>query len=37
MSGLPDERFAWMTDCDGKDAVLKLKILERYKADGSVY
>ncbi|WP_162999629.1 hypothetical protein [Pseudomonas viridiflava] len=34
---LPDERFAWMTDCDGKDAVLKLKILERYKADGSVY
>ncbi|MDU8427745.1 hypothetical protein RYA99_02650 [Pseudomonas syringae pv. actinidifoliorum] len=28
--------FAWMTDCDGTDAVLKLKIIERYNADGSV-
>lgn len=28
--------FAWMTDCDGKDAVLKLTIIERYNADGSV-
>ncbi|WP_024657456.1 hypothetical protein N027_06750 [Pseudomonas syringae USA007] len=28
--------FAWMTDCDGTDAVLKLTITERYNADGSV-
>ncbi|MCF5198236.1 hypothetical protein [Pseudomonas syringae] len=28
--------FAWMTDCDGTDALLKLTIIERYKADGSV-
>ncbi|AKT29325.1 hypothetical protein RYA05_07540 [Pseudomonas syringae pv. actinidiae] len=28
--------FAWMTDCDGTDAVLKLTIIERYNADGSV-
>ncbi|NAT15534.1 hypothetical protein CU663_04280 [Pseudomonas syringae pv. actinidifoliorum] len=27
--------FAWMTDCDGTDAVLKLTIIERYNADGS--
>ncbi len=33
----PDKAwFAWMTDCDGTDAVLKLKIIERYNADGSV-
>ncbi|WP_237503928.1 hypothetical protein [Pseudomonas syringae] len=28
--------FAWMTDRDGTDAVLKLTIIERYNADGSV-
>ncbi|MCF5383697.1 hypothetical protein GIW05_09550, partial [Pseudomonas syringae] len=28
--------FAWMTDCDGTDALLKLTIIERYNADGSV-
>ncbi|MGN2435496.1 hypothetical protein [Pseudomonas syringae] len=28
--------FAYMTDCDGKDALLKLTIIERYNADGSV-
>lgn len=33
---LPDIWFAWMTDCDGDDALLKLTILERYEADGSV-
>lgn len=34
---LPDKNwFAWMTDCDGDDAVLKLTVIGIYDADGEI-